>query len=90
MIRRSLGYRAPTSVSIERILRNFTRYALHYSTIDYKERCYFLLILPLFFSQRDDGHQTSFVSDFGQIRTDHSFIRDNSELRRLKMYILIA
>ena len=78
MIRRSLGYRAQTSVSIklfivliqpiieysaavwspftkiqiesiERIQRNFKRYALHYSTIDYKERCGLLHILPLSF-----------------------------------------
>ena len=78
MIRRSLGYRAPTSVSnklhkaliqpiieyslpvwspftkiqiesIEQIQRNFTTYALHYPTIDYKERCELLHILPLSF-----------------------------------------
>ena len=68
MIRRSLGYRAPASLSInlykalilpiilysapvwspftkiqiesiKRNQRNFTRYALHYPTINYKERC---------------------------------------------------
>ena len=78
MIRRSLGYRAPTSVSIklykaliqpiieysapvwspftkiqiesiERIQINFIRYALHYPTIDYKQRCQLLHILPLSF-----------------------------------------
>ena len=80
MIRRSLGYRAPASVSInlykaiiepiieysapvwspftkiqiesiERIQRNFTRYALHYPTINYKERCEYLNILPLCFGR---------------------------------------
>ena len=35
--------------SIERIQRNFTRYALHYPTIVYKERCELLHILPLSF-----------------------------------------
>ena len=78
MITRSLGYRAPTSVSIklykasiqpiieysapvwspftkiqiesiERIQINFTKYALHYQTIDYKKRCELLHILPLSF-----------------------------------------
>ena len=33
--------------SIERIQRHFTRYALHYPTNDYKERCELLHILPL-------------------------------------------
>ena len=76
MIKRSLGYRAPASVSInlykslmqpvikysasvwppftkiqmesiERIQRNFTRYALHYPTINYNERCDYFNILPL-------------------------------------------
>ena len=71
MIRRSLGYRAPASVSInlykvliqpiieysapvwspftkihiesiERIRQNFTRYALHYPTINYEEPCEYL------------------------------------------------
>ena len=98
MIRRSLGYTAPTSVSIklykalkqpiieysapvwspftkiqiesiERIQRNFTRYALHYKTIDYKERCEFLhIILPLSFRREMMDikllFKSLFVSDF--------------------------
>ena len=82
MIRRFLGYRAPTSVPIRlikysplfdillqsglrspkfkynlflRIQKSFTRYALHYPTIDNKER-FELLHLTILFSQRDDGH----------------------------------
>ena len=97
MIRRSLGYRAPTSVSIklykaliqsiieysaqvwspltkiqiesiERIQRNFTRYALHYPTIDYKERSELLHILPLSFRREMMDIKlllkSLFVSDF--------------------------
>ena len=98
MIRCSLGYRAPTSVSIklykaliqpiieysapvwspftkiiqiesiERIQRNFTRYALHYPTIDYKERCELLHILPLSFRKEMMDikllFKSLFVSDF--------------------------
>ena len=97
MIRRSLGYRAPTSVSIklykaliqpiieysapvwfpftkiqiesiERIQRIFTRYALHYPTIDYKERCELLHILPLSFRREMMDikliFKSLFVSDF--------------------------
>ena len=81
MIRRSLGYRAPTSVSIKlykaliqpiieysapvwspftkiqiasikQIQRNFTRYALHYETIDYKERDELLLSYNCLFAER--------------------------------------
>ena len=88
MIRRSLGYGAPASVSInlykaliqpiikysapvwspitkiqiesiEQIQRNFTRFALHYPTIDYKERCEYLNMLPLSFG-REIIHQTAF------------------------------
>ena len=29
------------------------------------------------------------TEDFGQVRTDHSFIRDKSEVRRLKSHIQI-
>ena len=76
MIKRSLGYKAPTDVSIklykalvrsiaeysspvwspqgrmqlqavERIQRHFTKFALHYPDISYKERCTVLGILPL-------------------------------------------
>ena len=93
MIRRSLGYRAPTSVSIklykaliqpsieysapvwspftkiqiesiERVQRNFTRYALHYPTIDYKKRCELLHILPLSFRREMMDIKSLFVSDF--------------------------
>ena len=97
MIRRSLGYRAPTSVSvklyksliqpiieysapvwspftkiqiesIERIQRNFNRYALYYPTIDYKERCELFHILPLFFCREMMDikliFKSLFVSDF--------------------------
>ena len=93
MIRRSLGYRAPTSVSIkfykaliqpiieysapvwspfteiqiesiERIQINFTRYALHYPTIDYKARCELLHILPLSFRREMMGIKLLFKSLF--------------------------
>ena len=88
MIRRSLGYRATASVSInlykaliqpiieysapvwspftkikiesiEQIQRNFTRHALHYPTINYKERCEYLNILQCL-PEGDDRHQTAF------------------------------
>ena len=97
IIRRSLGYGAPTSVSIklykaliqpiieyyapvwspftkiqiesiERIQNFFTRYALHYPTIDYKERCELLHILPLSFRREMMDIKllftSLFVSDF--------------------------
>ena len=100
MIRRSLGYRAPASVSlnlykaliqpiieysapvwspftkiqiesIERIQRNFTRYALHYPAINYKERCEYLNILPLSFRREMIDikllFKSLFVSDFSDI-----------------------
>ena len=100
MIRRSLGYRAPASVSInlykaliqpiieysapvwspftkiqiesiERIQRNFTRYALHYPTINYKDRCEYLNILPLSFRREMIDikllFKSIFVSDFSDI-----------------------
>ena len=78
MIRRLLGYRAPASVSniqiesIERIQRNFTRYALHYPTINYnKERCEYLNILPLSFRREMIDikllFKSLFVSDFSDI-----------------------
>ena len=100
MIRRSLGYRAPVSVSInlykaliqaiieysapvwspftkiqiesiEQIQRNFTRYALHYPTINYKERCEYLNILPLSFRREMIDikllFKSLFVSDFSHI-----------------------
>ena len=139
MIRRSLDYRAPASVSInlykaliqpiieysapvwspftkiqiksiERIQRNFTRYALHYFTINYKKRCEYLNILPLSFrSEMIDiklllnlslcqiflilSHlywvTTNQTVEFGQVRTDQSFIRGKLELRRLKDFIQI-
>ena len=54
--------------SIERIQRNFTRYALHYPTIDYKERCELLRILPLSFRREMMDikllFKSLFVSDF--------------------------
>ena len=100
MIRRSLGYRAPASVSInlykalikpiidysapvwapftkiqiesiERIKRNFARYTLHYPTINYKERCEYLNILPLSFRREMIDiklhFKSLFVSDFSDI-----------------------
>ena len=115
MIRRSLGYRAPTSVSIklykaliqpvieysalvwspftkiqiesiERIQRNFTRYALHYPTIDYKERCELLHILPLSFRREMMDikllFKSLFVSDFSDIVA--SLLRYYEPDRRLR------
>ena len=100
MIRRSLGYRSPASVSIklykaliqpiieyyapvwspftkiqiesiERIQRNVTRYALHYPTINYKERCEYFIILPLSFRREMIDikliFKSLFVSDFSDI-----------------------
>ena len=42
---------------IQRIQRNLTRYALHYPTITYKERCEYLNIIVC--PQGDDRHQTA-------------------------------
>ena len=100
MIRRSLGYRAPASVStnphkaliqpiveysapawspftkiqiesIERNQRNFTRYALPYPIINYKERCEYLNISPLSFRREMIDikllFKSLFVSDFSNI-----------------------
>ena len=54
--------------SIERIQRNFTRYALHYPTINYKERCEYSNILPLSFHREMIDikllFKSLFVSDF--------------------------
>ena len=54
--------------SIEQIQRNFTRYALHNPTIDYKERCELLHILPLSFRREMMDIKlllkSLFVSDF--------------------------
>ena len=114
-IRRSLGYRAPTSVSIklykaliqpsieysapvwspftkiqiesiERIQINFTRYALHYPTNDYKERCELLHILPLSFRREMIDikllFKSLFVSDFSNSAA--SLLRYYEPDRRLR------
>ena len=93
MIRHSIGYTAPASVtiklykaliqpiveyaspvwspftkiqieSVERIQRSFTRYALHYPAINYKERCECLNILPLSFRREKMDLKLLFKSLF--------------------------
>ena len=71
-----IGYSAPVWSpftkfqidSIERIQHNFTRYALHYPAINYKERCEYLNILPLSFHREMIDikllFKSLFVSDY--------------------------
>ena len=72
--------------SIERIQRNFTRFALHYPTIDYKERCEFLHILPLSFRREMMDikllFKSLFVSDFSN--SVASLLRNCEPDRRLR------
>ena len=115
MIRRSLGYRAPTYVSInlhkaliqpiieysarvwspftkiqiefiKRIHKIFTRYSLHYPTINYKEHCEYLNILPLSFRRDMIDIKLLFkslvVSDFSDIVASLlSYYEPDSRLR---------
>ena len=48
----------------EQIQRNFTRYALDYLIINYKERCEYLNILPLFLRREMVDNKQLFKSLF--------------------------
>ena len=73
--------------SIERIQRNFTRYALHYPPINYKDRCEYLNIIPLSFRREKIDiklHFISlFVSDFSDIVA--SLSSDYKPVSRLRL-----
>ena len=72
--------------SIERIQRNFTRYALHYLPIDYKERCELLHILPLSLGRKMMDiklfFKSLFVSDFSNsVASLLSYYKPDGRLR---------